>query len=236
VQQVLDALKRNGLTENTLVVVTSDNGARPLPSLNGHPCNGPWRGTKRHIYEGGHRIPLIVRWPGKVKKGTTSDETVCLTDFFATFANLLNQPVPNNAGEDSYDLTNLLMGKPYPHPLREATVHHSVSGQFAIRQGDWKLIEGSGNGDYPRKEKGKMDVKTWNPERDPTTGKWTNLDYFQLKPDRSPQLYNLKTDPKETTNLANEHPELVAKLQKKLKSYQDTGRSRALKPHPQPSQ
>ncbi len=231
VQQVLDALERNGISDNTIVVVTSDNGARPpgklkeLEAFNNHPCNGPWRGTKRHIYEGGHRIPLIVRWPGKVKQSTVSNETVCLTDFFRTFASLLHQPVPANAGEDSYDLTKLLLGKPYKQPLREATVHHSVSGQFAIRKGDWKLIEGSHNGDYPRNDKDRMDVKTWNPERDPKTGKWTELDYFQLKPDGKFQLYNLRSDPKEVKNLTKEQPEKVRQLLQLLDQYRSSGRS-----------
>lgn len=231
VQQVVDALERNGISENTIVIVTSDNGARPpgklkeLAAFNDHPCNGPWRGTKRHIHEGGHRIPLIVRWPRKVKQSTVSDDTVCLTDFFRTFASLLQQPVPANAGEDSYDLTKLLLGKPYNHPLREATVHHSVSGQFAIRKGDWKLIEGSLNGDYPKNDKGKIDVKTWNPKRDPSSGKWTELDYFQLKPDGEFQLYNLKVDPKEAKNLSKEQPEKVRQLLQLLDQYRSSGRS-----------
>jgi arylsulfatase A-like enzyme len=225
VQQVLEALDRNGISDNTIVVLTSDNGARPHKDLNGHQCNGPWRGTKRHIYEGGHRIPLIVRWPGKVKQSSVSDETVCLTDFFRTFASLLQQPVPNNAGEDSYNLMNLLLGKPYNKPIREATVHHSVSGQFAIRQGDWKLIEGSGNGDYPENDKGKIDVKTWNPKRDPVTGKWAEFDYFQLKPDGEFQLYNLKTDPTEQTDLSKKHPEKVTQLSQLLNQYRSQARS-----------
>ena len=225
VGELLTALDRNGLTDNTLVVLTSDNGARPHPSLNGHPCNGPWRGTKRHIYEGGHRVPLIVRWPGKVKKDAVSDETVCLTDFFSTFARLLNQPVPKNAGEDSFDLMDLLLGKSFRNPVREATVHHSVSGQFAIRKGDWKLIEGSGDGDYPRKPKGGIDIKTRNPERDPVTGKWTKLDYFQLEPDGKYQLFNLKTDPAEQKNRDKEHPEKVQELKKLLDRYRTSGRS-----------
>jgi len=235
VGQILATLDRNGLTDNTIVVLTSDNGARPpgktleLKAFNDHKCNGPWRGTKRQIYEGGHRIPLIVRWPGKVKSGVISDETVCLTDFFATFAGILKQPVPNNAGEDSYDLTNLLLGKPYKQPLREATVHHSVCGQFAIRQGDWKLIEGSRDGDYPRKKEGGIDTKTFTPERDPTTGKWVKLDYFQLKPDGQFQLYNLKVDPEEQKNLSKQHPEKVRELRQLLDQYRDSGRSTPLR-------
>jgi arylsulfatase A len=228
----LRALERNGLSDNTLVVLTSDNGARPPGRLKdqaafkGHACNGTWRGTKRHIYEGGHRVPLIVRWPGKIKKGSLSDETVCLTDFFATFANLLEQPVPTRAGEDSYDISDVLFGRDYKSPLREATVHHSVSGQFAIRQGDWKLVEGAGDGDYPLKAGGGLDVKVWNPERDEATGDWKDLDYFQLAPDNIFQLYNLRNDPAEKQDLAEEHPEKVAALYALLNQYRDGGRSR----------
>ncbi len=225
VGELLAALDRNGLTENTIVVVTSDNGARPHPSLNGHECNGPWRGIKRQIYEGGHRIPLIVRWPGKVAKGAVSHETVCLTDFFATFARLLKRQVPENAGEDSYDVTDVLLGKPYKKPLREATVHHSVAGAFALRKGDWKLIEGSGDGDYPRSPKGGIDIQSKNPDRDPETGEWTKLDYFHLEPDGAFQLYNLKEDPAEKTDLAGRHPEIVEELKKLLDRYRTSGRS-----------
>lgn len=225
VGELLDALDRIGLTENTIVILSSDNGARPLPSLNGHACNGPWRGTKRTIYEGGHRVPLIVRWPGLIDKGITSDETVCLTDFFRTFADMLDVDVPDNAGEDSYNIHAVLMNKLRMSPIREATVHHSVSGQFAIRKGDWKLIEGSGDGDYPRTETGKMDVKTWHPKKDPKTGEWQDLDYFQLKPDGEFQLYNLKSDPQEKKNLASEHPEIVKELTKLLDEYRNSGRS-----------
>ncbi len=216
VGQLLDALDRHGLTENTIVVLTSDNGARPHESLNGHACNGPWRGTKRMIYEAGHRVPLIVKWPGKVKAGSVSNETVCLTDFFATFASILGSNVPNDAGEDSVDISPLLLGKEYQSPLREATIHHSVSGQFAIRMGDWKLIEGSGDGDYPRNSEGKMDVKTWQPVKDPSTGEWVKLDYFQLTPDDQHQLYNLSEDPKEMRNLAEEDPGRVQQMLDRL--------------------
>jgi arylsulfatase A-like enzyme/predicted small lipoprotein YifL len=231
VGELLAALERNGLTENTIVVLTSDNGGRPptktleRKAYNGHQCNGPWRGTKRQIYEGGHRVPLIIRWPGKVQKSSVTAETVCLTDFFATFAAILEQPIPENAGEDSYDLSNVLLGKPYAKPLREATVHHSVSGQFAIRQGDWKLIEGGGDGDYPRTAEGRMDVKSRELERDPATGKWTRLDYFQLKPDGKLQLYDLRNDPVERTDLTAVHPEKVQELKKLLDHYRASGRS-----------
>lgn len=222
VGELLDALDRNGIADRTMVIVTSDNGGRPpgktkqLEDFGDHQCNGPWRGTKRMIYEAGHRVPLIVRWPGQTPAGAVSDETVCLTDFFATFAGLLGQPVPEDAGEDSEDILAYLKGEPDEALKGRAIVHHSVAGSFAVRQGDWKLIEGSGDGDYPRNEKGKIDVKTWNPERDEKTGKWVELDYFELEPDGTFQLYNLADDPKEENNLADKHPKKVAALRKEL--------------------
>jgi arylsulfatase A len=104
-------------------------------------------------------------------------------------------------------------------------VHQSVAGQFAIRKGDWKLIEGSGDGDYPKTNKGRLDIKTRELERDPTTGAWTRLDYFRLKPDGAYQLYNLKDDPSEKLDLAAQQPEKVQDLAKLLNAYRDSGRS-----------
>ncbi len=226
VGQILEALDRNQLSGKTIVVLTSDNGARPHRSLNGHQCNGSWRGTKRQIYEGGHRIPLVVRWPGKIEQGTVSSETVCLTDFFATFAAMLGQAIPRDAGEDSYDLTPVLLGKDHQRPLREATVHHSVAGRFAIRKGKWKLIEGSGDGDYPRNKKGQIDVKTRTPTCDGDTGHFVELDYFDLPEAKSFQLFNLQADPAEQKDLSDQHPEKVQELRKLLDRYRISGRSR----------
>jgi len=153
------------------------------------------------------------------------DETVCLTDFFATFADVLGAKIPIDAGEDSYDISPLLFGEKYASPFREATVHHSMSGQFAIRQGDWKLIEGSGDGDFPKNSKGKIDVVSWNPERDPVTGEWADFDYFDYKPDGTHQLFNLQADPKESHNLAKENPERVASMLEILGKYRSNARS-----------
>ena len=222
VGELLDALDRHGIADKTMVIVTSDNGGRPpgktkdLEDFGDHRCNGPWRGAKRMIHEGGHRVPLIVRWPGQTPAGVVSRKPVCLTDFFATFAGLLDQPLAGDAGEDSDDISALLKGKPDEALKDRAIIHHSVAGQFAIRKGDWKLIEGSGDGDYPRNEKGKMDVKTWHPERDPKTGEWLPLDYFQLEWDGKFQLYKLADDPGEQNNLAAKHPEKVEALRKEL--------------------
>ncbi|MEM7390727.1 MAG: family 16 glycoside hydrolase, partial [Verrucomicrobiota bacterium] len=177
------------------------------------------------IYEGGHRVPLVVRWPEQVVPGAVSKETVCLSDFFATFAGLLKQSIPEAAGEDSVDIMDVLLGRKFRKPIREATVHHSVAGQFALRKGDWKLIEGGGDGDYPRKPKGGIDVQSRRLERDPASGAWTRLDYFRLKPDGAYQLYNLKKDPAEKNDMATKNPEMVASLSALLNQYRDRGRS-----------
>ena len=225
VGQLLEALDRNGLAENTLVVLTSDNGARPHEDLAGHACNGPWRGTKRLIYEAGHRVPLIVRWPGKVPAGAETDQTVCLTDFFATFASIINQPFPVDAGEDSYDISPVLLGAAGKAPVRGPVVHHSMVGQFALRDGDWKLIEGSGDGDFPKNEQGKIDVKRWRPTRDPISGEWLEMDYFDWVPDDQYQLYNMAGDPVEFNNVAEVFPARVQAMARQLEAIRERKRS-----------
>jgi arylsulfatase A len=132
VGRILEALQRNGLAENTLVIASSDNGAegREYP---------PLRGSKRSIYEGGHREPLVARWPGKIKPGTVCDDTVCLNDLLATCAEIVGEKLPDGAGEDSVSILSHLLGTA-KGPVREATVHQSAAGDLAIRQGPWKLI------------------------------------------------------------------------------------------------
>lgn len=137
--QVLDALDRKGLADNTLVIASADNGAagRPYP---------PLRGQKTQIHEGGHRVPFVVRWPGTVKPGTVSDQTICLNDLMATCAEILEATLPADAGEDSVSVLPALLGTA-KGPLREATIHQSASRELAIRQGPWKLVfAGKGKG------------------------------------------------------------------------------------------
>jgi arylsulfatase A len=231
VGEILETLDRLDLTKNTILIITSDNGARPMAGMNGHQCNGPWRGTKRTIYEAGHRVPLVIRWHGNIRPGSTSDETVTLMDFIRTFATMLDHKLPCNAGEDSYDLTPVLLEKSYDKPLREATVHHSVNGTFAIRQGNWKLIEGAGDGDYelPNKLWRKNIIEPGFPERDPASGEFLPLMYnLQMDPSNSTnyfQLYNLEKDPTESNDLAKEHEDVVKRLKKLLNQYRDNDRS-----------
>jgi arylsulfatase A len=145
VGEVLAALDKHKLAANTLVIFACDNGHAKytgLPALEkaGHAVSGPLRGYKADVYEGGHRVPFLVRWPGTVKPGSVCDETVCHTDLFATAAAILGAKVPDTAGEDSVSLLPLLKGEKPERPSREAVVHQASDGTLAIRRGKWKLI------------------------------------------------------------------------------------------------
>ena len=130
--QVLDALGRNKLADNTLIMVSSDNGAAGR-------SYAPLRGSKTSIYEGGHREPFLARWPGKIKAGAVCDDIICLNDLMATSAEIVGAKLPDNAGEDSVSILSDLLGTA-KGPVREATIHQSYKGDLAIRQGPWKLI------------------------------------------------------------------------------------------------
>lgn len=207
VGQILAAVERSGRGRDTLVLFTSDNGFAPMANLDelrekGHdPCAGR-RGTKADIFEGGHRIPLLVRWPGRVAPGSTSDQVACLTDVFATCAGATGIAVPETAAEDSVSLLPALRGTA-TGPLREATVHQSSNGSLAIRQGRWKLAlcPDSGGWSTPR------------PGRDSVAG---------LPAD---QLYDLDADPAEQRNVEADHPDVVARLTALLERYVADGRS-----------
>lgn len=214
--QVLKALDRLDMARNTLVIISSDNGSpgyaeaeSPTASVMdryGHFPSGPFRGMKGDAFEGGHRVPLIARWPGRIPANAVSDEVVCLVDLMATFAKITGAKLPENAAEDSYDITAALTGEA-TKPIREATVHHALIGMFAIRQGRWKLIEGLGSGGF------------------------TMPQHIPLKP--APEgkngvggyLFDMGNDPGETRNLYREHPEIVERLSALLNRYRESGRS-----------
>lgn len=208
VGDILNALDEAGVAENTLVVFTSDNGAHWLPyeiEMFDHRANLDWRGMKADIHEGGHRVPFVARWPGRIEAGSVSHELISLVDLMATFASVTGQTLPDDAGEDSYDLMPVLLGEPVEGPIREATVHHSVNGLFAIRQGSWKLIEGLGSGGF-----------TQPVSVEPGPG------------DPLGQLYHLGDDPGETNNLYADHPEVVERLSALLDRYREQGYSRPM--------
>ena len=130
--QVLEALEKQELDGNTLIIVSSDNGAAGR-------SYAPLRGAKTSIYEGGHRVPFLARWPGKVKTGAVCDDTICLNDLMATCAEIIGAKLPDNAGEDSVSILPDLLGIA-KGPVRVATIHQSPGRDLAIRQGPWKLI------------------------------------------------------------------------------------------------
>lgn len=193
VGQILTCLDENGFTENTLVIFTSDNGAYWRPELIeqfNHNSNYTFRGMKGDIWEGGHHIPFIAKWPGKIEAGTKTSQLTSLTDFFATVQSLFEGE--DNKPLDSYSILPVLTGKK-EKVERAPVIHHSGSGKFAIRDNHWKYIEGLGSGGF-------TDPKFPEPKPGEPDG----------------QLYNLTNDLQEQENLYFEFPEKVDELKKKL--------------------
>jgi arylsulfatase A len=205
--RLLRALDETGAAENTLVIFTSDNGADWKPEDKArfaHRANADWRGEKADIWDGGHRIPFLARWPGHIPEGSVSDQLGCLTDLMATAAALSRQRLPENAGEDSYNMLPAMLGTA-ARPIREAIVHHSNAGMFSIRQDEWKLELGLGSGGFS--EPAHIDPVPGGPQG---------------------QLYNIAEDPGETDNLWLKHPEIVKRLAALLERYQRQGYSRSM--------
>ena len=200
------------------MIFTSDNGPEITGEVNpgaydrarqyGHYSMGELRGAKRDAWEGGHRVPFLARWPGKITPGSVGSQTICHVDFMATVAALLGAKLPPNAGEDSFSLLGVLLGQGADGPVREATVHHSCSGKFAIRKGDWVLIDAhTGDDNGPRGE------PAWLKEQRGYT------------PDSLPgELFNLRDDLSERRNQFGQRPELVRELKCLLQKYKDDGR------------
>lgn len=215
-ERVVATLEQQGLMENTIVIFSSDNGSparsgignfgmtNTVTELYSHVPNAPWRGLKADAWEAGHHVPLVVRWDGHVPAGSVSNETVVLTDVFATVAEILGLELPDNAGEDSFSMASLLLPDRPGEYARKQAVHHSLRGLFAIRKGDWKLILGSGSGGFsqPRGE------------------------IVEPGADGPMQLYLLSEDPGERRNLVNDFPERKQELLDELMRLQAAGRSR----------
>ena len=208
VGKVLAALKKQGFADNTIVIFTADNGPETAAFQRLEKFNqwssGKYRGVKRDIYEGGHRVPFIVRWPGQIRAGSKSDEVVSQVDFAATFASVVGYNLGNDEAIDSYNLLPALKGDDYKRPLRTATVQNTSANRFALRQGDWVLIDApSGSA--------KKESKSY-------------LQHFGLEayPRNNPGLlFNLKNDPRQSKNLYAEHPEKVKSMRGLLKRYID---------------
>jgi arylsulfatase A len=210
VGDVLAALKKHGFEDNTLVIFTSDNGCAPFadfPALAklGHNPNYVFRGYKADIYEGGHHMPFVVRWPGKVKANAKCESLAIHTDILATCADAIGVKLPDDAGEDSISLLPALGVT--KGPIRETLVVHSAPGFFGVREGKWKLCLCPGSGGWS----------------DPRPGK---------EPAGAPavQLFDLDKDIGEKTNLQDKNPEVVERLTKHLQKWIDDGRSTPGKP------
>ncbi|MCO8121278.1 arylsulfatase [Stieleria sp. TO1_6] len=216
VGELMKTLDSLGIADNTVVMFSSDNGPE-VPTVyhmrhdHNHDGARPWRGVKRDNWEGGHRVPLLVRWPGHIAANTTSDQLTSLTDVFATVADIVGATIPNSAAEDSFSLLPELLGQQGSQPIRPYLLQQGFGGKkyLAIRQGKWMYLahQGSGGNNY---------------------AKHKLLQEYQL-PNNAPQapgqLYDLESDPGETRNLYHEYPAIVNKLQQQLDSTLESGRS-----------
>lgn len=202
VGEVLKTLDRLALTSNTLVIFTSDNGGIMNDGYEDvgkfeHACNGVLRGFKSSVWEGGHRVPFIARWPGRIPSDTHGDDLITHVDMVATFATLLGEGVPERAAIDSRNVLPALLGKPHPTPGRTTFITHvgGIEGPFGVRSGDWMLVQGGGRG--------------WRARAD--------------RPATPPQLFNLKDDVSQKNDLAAQHPEMVKELMGLLQRERDKG-------------
>lgn len=218
VGRILDTLDKTGAAQNTLIIFTSDNGGVKEPAKADSPqtqalnaglaVNGSLRGGKHHVWEGGFKVPFIVRWPGKAPAGTTCDEMVSLADILATTAAVVGEPLPEagKGAEDSYNMLPAILGETSSQAIRSDMIVHSADGVFAIRKGPWKWIEGiPEDGIKPGVRK-------------------VRADEFR------PQLYNTIDDPAETNDVSAGHPEVAKELSALLDRYRDGGYSRSLPP------
>jgi arylsulfatase A-like enzyme len=214
--RVMNTLDRLKLTDNTLVIVTSDNGPEtnmyPRRSKYGHDSSSHFLGAKRDNWEGGHRVPFIARWPGVIAPGSTCDTPFCLVDMMATFAEMMSVELPTDQGVDSVSILPLMLGKGDDYRKAHAIIHHSSSGRFAIRNGDWKLLlhAGSGGNGYGAGQRSSRYNGTIEQRSFDTANR---------------QLYNIRTDPDETTNLIEIRPDVVSELTALASEYVRQGRS-----------
>ncbi len=202
---ITDALEKNGFADNTLLIFTSDNGcskAANIPALRkqGHTVSAQYRGSKADLWEGGHRVPFLVRWPSKVESGSTSDQLITLLDVFATVSDITGEKAPAMA-EDSVSFLPALSGQAI-QSTRKGVIHHSISGHFAYRQGKWKLLLAK------------------------ASGGWTSPKENQAGADApQAQLYDMENDPGEQNNLYLSHPEVAQRLLANLTADVQSGRS-----------
>ena len=202
VGRLLDTLEALGVDEDTLVIFHADNGPETLHTIwmradHDHDPAGGWRGMKRDGWEGGHRVPLIARWPGRIPAGGVSGQLASSTDLLATFASLVGHALPDEVGLDSFDLLPVLLGlRPDDDPVRPHLLTQSFRGEFQLRRGTWKYLDhlGSGGNNYAK-------------------GRLADFALPELAPEATGQLYDLSSDPGETRNLFFEEAETREAMQ-----------------------
>ena len=206
VGEIKKALKRIGQIENTIFIFSSDNGCSKAAGIRnlaqqGHKVSAHLRGSKADLWDGGHRIPFIVKWPGKVKPGSKSDQLICLTDLFATLSEIVGAKLPEGSAEDSVSFLPALSGEKITS-TRKGVIHHSISGRFTYREGKWKLLlsRGSGGWSFP------------SPKQETADGP-------------EAQLYDMENDPGEQNNLYFSHPEVAQRLLADMTADVERGRS-----------
>lgn len=197
VGEILNELDKHNLSDNTLIIFTSDNG--PRKGANGHKSAGNFRGYKASIWEGGHRVPFIARWPDKIKPGITSNEIISLTDMLANFAALTDTELTDKEAEDSYNVLPAILGEKYVQSENRVRIFHSGRKDYAIRQGKWKLV---------------------------TNIQWAGLDNNEAIISSDRQLFDLDNDPYEKNDIHEKQPEISAKLKELLQKYINQGNSK----------
>ncbi len=213
VGELMKTIKRLGMADNTIVMFSSDNGPETTSVVNmrttyGHDGARPWRGMKRDSWEGGHRVPFIVRWPGNTSPRRTSDQTVCLTDVLATCAAITGFKLPEDSAQDSVNILPVLLGKQGVNSLRPYTLHQTISLALTIRKGPWKYLDhrGSGGNNY-------------------NAAKLKEYALPNTAPDAPGQLYNLETDPGEKVNLYLKYPDIAREMKALLEQSKASGRT-----------
>jgi len=205
--QVLQALKDTGLDENTIVIFSADNGperyAFERAETYQHFSMGDFRGLKRDVWEGGHHVPFIVKWPGRIEAGSVSDEVISQVDIMATLATITNTDLPESAAPDSYDLTQVLKGEAYISPLREATVHNTFKDTWGLRKGKWLYLNNS----------------TGQHSKMPDSFKALR-GYEDFETDVL--LFDMEKDPGQRTNLSLEYPDKIKEMEDLLQKHRQS--------------
>lgn len=197
VGKILDELEKHNLSDNTIVIFTSDNG--PRKGANGHKSAGDFRGYKANIWEGGHRVPFIARWPGNIQPGTISNEIISLSDMLASFAALSEIELADNEAEDSYNILPALLDQDFTQAENRVRIFHSGKKDYAVRQGKWKLV---------------------------TEIQWSGRENNEAIISSDEQLFDLQTDPYEKVDISNNHPEIIDRLKKLLQKNILQGKSK----------